>query len=498
MKLHRNSNCIAVGLRQARKQVRVDMTRRTNIAFVICLFTLIVSLADTLAGAQDFMPPPPRPMPPPAFHVPIPGPLAPGPMAPNSGCVSPIAGCPPTCYGPYHITVGAKWRRFSASFIPDPQPVAVNSSVTVPFGPSVAGNVNYTGGVWTYWNGSFINSYDPHATLQDQDWTLSLGPLGHNDNTFPNPTPPPNFLPQNNGSFGIIDPSTQGVAPGQLFSDTRSVTFQLNNVGNTISLNPAGASKTTKDSDAWSPYIEFGFQYSNTFDLFLGFSEFTFNKSNRTQASYNFQGSVMNAVDTFTFISNNSRDAMPTPFLSTAIGGPGQPMEGQYQLDPTSGTRSFVTSAVQSSPLGSLTEMVASKIDVTMYEIRTGARTWYPLNGFGRLTVAAGPLFAWIPYNVATSILLTNPADIIDPNTQQLIFAANRVFRQTNKFQSGTWFDFGGFASAGLELGTERWFLMSEFGFDGYFLSTHCATNNVDTTFNPSGWSITMGAGMRF
>jgi hypothetical protein len=187
---------------------------------------------------------------------------------------------------------------------------------------------------------------------------------------------------------------------------------------------------------------------------------------------------------------------MPTPFLSTAIGGPGQPVEALYQIDPASGVRSFIVSAVQGS-LGSVTQQVTSNLDVTMYELRAGARPWIRRNDFGRFFASVGPLLAYIPYKVSTSALFTT-ADNANAATRELLVSANRILQQIEEFQNGRWWTFGGFASIGLELAAERWFVMSELGYDAYFTATRYSNDSFRTTFNPSGFSLTMGGGMLF
>ncbi len=402
----------------------------------------------------------------------------------------------------FHVTVGAKWRRVSARFETNCQsPRFGETAITVPFGPTTDGNVNYPAvpsgnafdppdlnGMWVYSDG-LILPYSPGLTPQDLHWTSAIGGLGHDTVVA---------APRNTGLFVLADPTTQTSNGGSFYSETTSVTFSLRGVGGALFTTNIGPRyHSSKDSDLWAPYLELGIQWSCSVDVFVAFSGFSFGKSYGATVPFDVSWSTLNAVDTYPFQSSNSSEAWVTNWaiLSTSIGGAGEPAEGSYLVFPSNGTRQFTTAAEYPLPLGTLQDTLTSRIDLTMFETKVGGRWWSSLNELAKLNTGFGMLFAWIPYQISNTSRLANPAEIIPPTGAPI--PANTEFRRTENRQQDTWFDVGMFGSLGLELGTGGWFVAGDFEYDWYWLIPEYESV-VRTSFNPSGFSANAGAGLRF
>jgi hypothetical protein len=502
------------------------MESRTHMSSVVRLLMVAVCLATaSLVSAQNYFGPPPLP------PGPVPGPVVPGPVPPAVawGSQVPLAGEPSLWYGMFYLTSGVKWRYLSTVFDPHPQPhpdlfssstAPVVTLPTFPFGPSTEGPFATfaAGDNWVYSNGD-INSADPAVGPLDQAWPGAPPPannaLGH-DSVLSGGV----LTPRNTGSFSITDPLTQTSNAGGTISSTTSVTFNLvatNNGSSTssssvVSANPRESSETKVDSVVWAPYLEAGFHQSSFFDLFLGFSGFDISKVYRETVLYDVTLTtttttqiITGALDTFPFSSTNSTDAwtiFTAPFdsaLSTLTD------TNQYYVYPVGvgtnlPTRTFTgtsTTAAHVVQLGTLADNLFSRIDVSMYELKPGARSWFPLYGLGRTTASLGSLFTWLPHQIVTTSRVTTLSDIVDPATGTIIVPADTILQRTVSQQSSVWFNFGAFVSLGLEVGFPRWFFTSSIEYDLYFLSMHF-DDVVDTRFDPSGVSGDIGVGIRF
>jgi hypothetical protein len=239
----------------------------------------------------------------------------------------------------------------------------------------------------------------------------------------------------------------------------------------------------------WTPYIEFGYQRSNFFDWLLAISWFDVAKADRNTHLVDDVTVGNNRInDTFPFASNNLGD---WPDAVTRSNDQVTDPDTDFFIFPAAGgLRVFDLAPIVLVPPPVVTETLYNRIDLTMIEFKGGGRSWYPVYNWGKLGFASGPLFALIPYTlVTTQTIIAEPA--IDPDDPVLFQAAHK--------QVDTWWDLGWFGAADMELRYGPVYGKGSIGYDIYFRNlTYTGVADVETRFNPSGWSLALTGGLHF
>lgn len=466
------------------------------VALSVVAFTLL--LAATTALGQELQPP---------FMAPTP---------------------PSLYYGALYFQAGVRYRNvdsFRFDVIAGPNTITVNPG-TIPFGPTTAGPFGFALGtpaaqqfngtsaptLWLYDNGQVDSAVDPApgvAIIQsnpsppptnlsckgaDTAWVYSVTQpeLGRYQTTLGASSACTGSVPQEIGSFSIVDPTSQVNNPSS-FSGTTTVTFTLG-----LDSSLAFALSTTPDinrvldSNFWGPTFEAGYQYSNYFDLFYGFSWFNASNSMVLSNTIQGQGSEVTITDTFPFVSDDT-SAWPLHGFNSSQDGS---TSNIYQIAPNSSiggifpTRQFGTQPDQSIPIENIQQNISNTAEFTPLENRFGGRSWAPLFGLGRIGVTLGT--AIIP----TYYKISGAATYVASGSSGTVPAGTVLFAQTATQKSWSTL-YGVFVGGDLSLGSERYFLT---GSADYMWSTNISYElaSVKTTFNPGGFTAGLNFGTRF
>ncbi|MGO9567625.1 MAG: hypothetical protein ACLP5H_08800 [Desulfomonilaceae bacterium] len=453
-----------------------------------------------------------------------------------------MAPTPPSlCHGAFYFQAGVKYRnvdsfRFDVSGASNTIVVDLG---TVPFGPTTAGNFGVgtgkpgfdgtsgtpttNGFAWVYDNGLISGDVIPGpGTL------ISPGVLNP---AIPNTCTPPagtlcnaDFLwtysviqpvigrfvvavsgacctgnaSESQGSFVIDDPTTQVNNLGSM-AGTTQVTFQLAIPGSlTFTTNTAPDINRVVDSNVWGPSFEFGYQWSNFFDVFYGFS--WFNVSNSIGLSNTIQGQAGHSViqDTFPFVSDDTA-SWPVAlgaFQSSDSFNIASSATHNYHMATNSSlqgilpNRQFSSVADASIPIENIQENIFNSAEFTPFENRFGARSWAPLYGLGRLGATLGT--AVIP----THYKISGSASYIASGSSGAVAPGTVLAGQVSDHNDWTTL-YGLFVGGDLSMGNTGYFLYAS---ADYMWATnfHYDLGTVTTTFNPGGFTGGFSAGIQF
>jgi hypothetical protein len=442
-----------------------------------------------------------------------------------------MAPTPPSLnYGVFYFQAGAKYRNlhtFTMNVAGGPSTIVVSPG-TVPFGPPTAGpfgvgtaNGEWFNGViapttWTYNNGQVSADVLPPGALVgcagpppdicspfDQTWVyLNPGPfiqpelgrfvftIGGTGGCCDGTTAPGSI-----GSFQISDPATQVDNPGSI-AGTTTVTFTVPVDGSlAFTTNGAGLERVFEGAVV-GPSLETGYQWSNYFDVFYGFSWFTASNSMSFSSVIQGTASSTSIVDTFPFLSDDDSGWPIFAFNSSDSAVNGDLLHN-YHLAPNSAanggifpTRQFSTVAIAGIPPENIQETITNTAEFTPLENRFGARSWAPLYGLGRLGATLGGAIIPTYYKITgskTDIALGG-SDTVDPGT---VLAAEVI---ENKEWRTLW---GGFVGGDLFLGNTGYFL---YGSVDYMWANNLSyqLGTVTTIFNPGGFTAGLSAGFQF
>ena len=286
-----------------------------------------------------------------------------------------MAPTPPSLnYGVFYFQAGAKYRNlhtFTMNVSGGPSTIVVNPG-TVPFGPTTAGDFGVGTGkpvltelaaphaTWTYDNGSINATPIPARSVAQQvasgppAWQPVRPSVRNASSLFirlfnrsldgsssrsvaPELAVMEPLLQGQVGSFSIVDPTTQVNNLGSI-AGTTTVTFTAPIADSLAFTTNTGGLERVFEGAVVGPSLEMGYQWSNYFDVFYGFSWFT--ASNSMSVTSVIQGTAASTsiVDTFPFLSDdpsawpvfnfNSSNSVvgtdPTFNYRIAPNGPGQ------------------------------------------------------------------------------------------------------------------------------------------------------------------------------
>jgi hypothetical protein len=451
-----------------------------------------------------------------------------------------MAPTPPSLnYGVFYFQVGAKYRnvdqfRFDVAQgnIPGTAAFVVNLGV-VPFGPSTAGSFGVGTGktgfdgvtaptTWTYDNGAIFGTPTPagiHTTCQvlpnpGVDCTATYAPdvpfvysltqpeLGRHLVVLPTSDCCSSLpFPVEIGSFSIVDPKTQ-VNNLASISGTTSVTFTSAPLNGTLaykidSVDIMPDINRTFQGAVVCPSFEMGYQFSNFFDLFYGFSWFNLSNSMLLSGTVQQQGLVGNVViqDTFPFMSDDT-SAWPVFNFNSSDTVVGTDPVHNYRIatnGPGNGVlpnRQFIVSPVGAAPIENILTNIANTAEFTALENRFGARSWAPLYGLGRLGATLGTAVIPTYYKLSgsTSFTASGSSGTILPGT---------VLAATTGSQENWKTLYGLFVGGDLSMGNTGYFLYAS---ADYMWATNFSyeLGAVKTTFNPGGFTAGLSGGIQF
>jgi hypothetical protein len=438
-----------------------------------------------------------------------------------------MAPTPPSLnYGVFYFSAGAKYRNlhtFTMNVSGGPSTIVVNPG-TVPFGPTTAGDFGvgtgkpgFLGGgalTWLYDNGRIDATPNPpgmHIISStgvdcsvtaglDQVWSYSviypeLGRYVTTSNTADSSCAG-QAIPLARGSFVIDDPATQVNNLGSIAGTTKvqftvALADSLSYRANTTAI------ERVFEGAVVGPSFEMGYQWSNYFDLFYGFSWFTISNSLSVSNVIQGTGSRTSIVDTFPFLSD---DTSPWPVFafrsSTSVVGT-EPAQN-YHIAPNSSAnggilpnRQIGTAADASIVAEDIQETITNTAEFTPLENRFGARSWAPLWGIGRIGAILGGAIIPTYYKITgsrTDVALGPDNGAVDPGTVLLAQTIeNKEWRTL----------YGGFVGGDLLLGNTGYFL---YGSADYMWANNLTYDlgTVTTIFNPGGFTAGMSAGIQF
>lgn len=485
------------------------MKRRDHIATVSFLLgAAVFLLMGNAATAQEFMPPP-------AFY----------------------SGTPSLVYGRFYVQGGVQYRNIqrlgfrkfvvpyqvvqdwgAAPFAADqegPFGAATGVQGYPPFPDGISADPN-TSGIWLYDNGAFItpngNTFDDNtgtvvesATL----WNTTHGGLGQKMIVMT--TGAGHFA--NDGVFLIADTPNNvdngfDLSGSLNFTDTRKVSFRrtldatVNGYGNgreSLIWRTYGSEIRDKEfvTNAVSPTLEFGFQWTNFFDLFSAFSWYDLDAN--SGSIHPLTASLMRRGirDTFPYTSSRTGTWQGTAPVGIHESSLIETVEGVWdQILPNapsngvSPSRVFFFTQDLSVPAMQITETVSMHADVRIYEYKLGARSWVPLYGLGRFGIVFGPMLNQINYNASVNRVATFP------------LTTGTVSASATSSNKGTLLSWGAFAGGDIEGAFGPYFgKFAAF----YHITEEKALKNadtpelaVDTNINLSGFNMAFNLGCRF
>ncbi|MGO9569218.1 MAG: hypothetical protein ACLP5H_16915 [Desulfomonilaceae bacterium] len=450
-----------------------------------------------------------------------------------------MAPTPPSLtYGAFYFQAGVKYRnvdsfRFDVSGAS--QTIVVNPG-TVPFGPTTAGAFGVGTGKlgfdgvtaptsWFYDNGGLFSTPTPPGAVitcagppvgtcsgPDLTWSYSTtGPIitGLTTATAPElaryvvgtTSAAPCCVALGDsiieiGSFSIVDPTTQVNNLGSL-AGTTQVTYSL-----ALADSLAFTTNTTPDINrvlqaaAVGPSFEFGYQWSNFFDVFYGFSWFTTSNSMSLSSVIQGQGSRTTITDTFPFLSDDT-SAWPIFNFNSSDSAVGTTLVHNYRISPNGPgqgvlpTRQFSSVADATIPTEDIQANIFTSAEFTPLENRFGARSWAPLYGLGRLGATLGTAVIPTYFKITgsrTDVALGPVDGAVAPGTV--------LVNEAREYNNWTTL-YGLFVGGDLSMGNTGYFLYAS---ADYMWATnfHYDLGAVTTTFNPGGFTAGLSAGMQF
>jgi len=438
----------------------------------------------------------------------------------------------------FYLQAGARYRSIDTLRIRQEQSQITYQEPGVPaFGPNVTGefgtgtgvagyptspllgNLNPNlSGFWQYNNG-FINSSapaDPSAAAGNFSYPqlpeVMLGrfvytPVGGGATSA-----------YNIGSFQINDTFLQVDNPAGVAAATTRVSWSRVIDGTYPSGSPEMQSRLFDgtgftfdarfDPGLWTPSFEFGYQASNFFDVFYGFSSFNYDAAVSRSAVILANFGRRGFTDTFSFYSNlpnnwrikdfNTASALqpcgdsglplcpgcsdcPDEFVANYRIWPDGVGQGVYPV------RQFYEVFPADAPKENLREEINQKVDIGVHENRLGGRSWTPIYGIGRLGVSLGALLSPITYRISGTKRVTSLGPRL-PGT---------MFENAAEVQTGVWWNVGAFVGTDLQIQYGSLFAR---GAVEYSLCRNQSASlfQVETTVNPGGFATLMSAGFTF
>ena len=283
------------------------------------------------------------------------------------------------------------------------------------------------------------------------------------------------------------------------------------------------------DPGLWTASFEFGYQSSSFFDVFYGFSSFSFDASVSRSAIIQANFGRRGFTDTFSFYSNspttwrnknfNSASALqPCGDPTSRCRGCGNDCEGapgcdndcqtqgpggcpdcpnefvaNYRIWPDGvgqgvyPVRQFYEVFPADAPKENLREEISQRVDVGVRENRIGGRSWTPIYGIGRLGVSLGALLSPISYRISGTKRVTSLGPRL-PGT---------IFENIAEVRTGVWWNVGAFVGTDLQIQYGSLFAR---GAVEYSLCRNQSASlfQVETTVNPGGFATLMSAGFTF
>ncbi len=435
-----------------------------------------------------------------------------------------MAPTPPSlCYGVFYFQAGAKYRNlhtFTMNVSGGPSTIVVDPG-TVPFGPTTAGdfgvgtaNPGFDGSVasWTYDNGRINRNPTPPGI----EVTCTGGPVGGcgpADVNYHYSVAQPELgrfvfvsvaggccdgttAPGEIGSFSIVDPTTQ-VNNLASIAGTTTVTFTAPVDGSLAFTTNNGGLERVFEGAVVGPSLEMGYQWSNYFDVFYGFSWFTASNSMSATSVIQGTGSRTSIIDTFPFLSDDP-SAWPVFNFNSSNSIVNGDATFNYRIAPNGPgqgilpNRQFAAVPDATIPTEDIQETITNSAEFTPLENRFGARSWAPLWGLGRFGAILGGAIIPTYYKITGS-----RTDIaLGPEIEGQVVPGQELFAEVieNKEWRTLW---GGFVGADLSLGNTGYFL---YGSVDYMWANNLSyqLGSVTTIFNPGGFTAGLSAGFQF
>ena len=438
----------------------------------------------------------------------------------------------------FYLQVGARYRSIDTLRIRQEQSQITYQEPGVPaFGPNVTGEFGTGTGVAGYPTIPLLGDPNPNLSGFWQYNNGFIDPKAPNDLTvnggnFPYPQGTEVMLGRfvqtknvrgvitkqtfNIGSFQINDTFLQVDNPKGVVADTIRVSWSRVIDGTYPAGSPEVQSRLFDgtgftfdarfDPGLWTPSFEFGYQASNFFDVFYGFSSFNYDaavsRSIVIQANFGRRG----FTDTFSFYSrfpwywmikdfNTASALQPCTDLSPGEGCPdiNDELVANYRIWPDGvgqgvyPVRQFYEVFPADAPKENLREEINQKVDIGVHENRIGGRSWTPIYGIGRLGVSLGALISAITYRISGTKRVTSLGPRL-PGT---------MFENAAEVQTGVWWNVGAFVGTDLQIQYGSLFAR---GAVEYSLCRNQSASlfQVETTVNPGGFATLMSAGFTF
>ena len=422
--------------------------------------------------------------------------------------------------GRWYIAGGARWRQGQkVSF----DKTTDSGGYSVPFGPRVPGTFSFTrasnnSGTWIYDDGS-IDPNNPQRNLQqsqtfivggntitlqtnpgDSAWTNSSS-LGAQVFQWTDPTTAtPYWDYYNVGSFSVdnINQFSPLIAtppsPLPTFDNATSVSYNLafNPQGPTVT--DGGFGSLAFDNSFWCPYVEIGFWSGDVISIAYSFSGFSFSNSFQKNIPATFYGVANGLTDSYIFSSIGfNPDGTPAtpnitqiyePFSSIRISAPSTSVQYSYSINPLSGARVFTDNGVE-VPALPVTENLSVGLNANCYENRLAVLLMGRFLPPYELGISLGP--------VATLVhsTLNYQNIILHPDNPDIVLLTN-----IGSSVKDQWC-FGAFGSLDLRVSLRNTFFGCSFDIVSY-LSTKHGLDDIQSTINPGGSSLSFGGGVRF
>jgi hypothetical protein len=416
--------------------------------------------------------------------------------------------------GRWYVAGGARWRQGQkVSF----EKTNESGGYTVPFGPRVPSTFSFTrasnnSGVWNYNNG-YIDPNNPlinpqtfqtfdlgggnTTTVQtnpgDSAWTNSSS-LGTQVFQWKDPTPgilnPDNWSYYNVGSFSVDNVGQ--FTPGPTFGDAKKVSYNL-------AFNPQGPTVTDSftslafDNSFWCPYIEIGFWSGDVISIAYSLSGFSFANSFQRDIPATFYPVANGLTDSYDFSStgfNADGTSAPSnprpitaPFSSKEIGTLTSVLYS-YLLNPLSGNRVFTNNGVEVPPFP-VTENLSVGLNANCYENRLAFLLMGPILRRYELGMSLGPVATLVHSTLNYQNIVLDPAD-----------PENVLIKKIGSNVKDQW-SFGAFGSLDLRVSLRNTFFGCSFDYVSYMSVKH-GVDDIQSTINPGGTTLSLGGGLKF
>ena len=423
--------------------------------------------------------------------------------------------------GRWYIAGGARWRQGQkVSF----DKTTDSGGYSVPFGPRVPGTFSFTpagnnSGMWIYDNGN-IDPNNPQ--LNNQANTLFTWGAGNTATVEVNPgdsawanssslgaqvfqwTDPTTATPYwdyyNVGSFFVqnatqFKDSNNPPAPAGTFDNAKRVYYDL-------AFNPQGPTVTDGglslafDNSFWCPYVEIGFWSGDVISIAYSFSGFSFSNSFQKNIPATFYRVATGLTDSYNFSSigfnvdgttTPNPDAITPNFSSKKIGTYGT-VQYSYSINPLIGNRVFwddTNGPRVEVPALPVTENLSVGLNANCYENRLAVLLMGRFLPPYELGISLGP--------VATLVhsTLNYQNIILHPDNPDIVLLTN-----IGSSVKDQWC-FGAFGSLDLRVSLRNTFFGCSFDIVSY-LSTKHGLDEIQSTINPGGSSLSFGGGVKF